>query len=75
MKRSGKKGKWFKPLPLEALEQICETPGCGHQNAGHTGGADAWGWPIWDETWMNALGSCTVPGCECTRRTGQRYVA
>lgn len=52
---------------LDELAQPCAR--CGHQNAGHTGGAARSGWPVFDPTWADALGWCTVLGCTCPGRT------
>ena len=53
---------------LVELQQPCQRPGCGHQNAVHTVGADDGGWAIFEPTWANAAGACAHPGCECPAR-------
>ena len=58
---------------LAGLEQPCAR--CGHQNAGHTGGASRSGWPIFDPIWANATGWCTAPACGCPERTSDPAAA
>jgi hypothetical protein len=53
-------------VSLSELQKPCKA--CGHQNAGHTGGAKSWGWAIYDQTWANATGFCKQPGCNCPAR-------
>lgn len=53
-------------LTLAELAQPCHR--CDHQAAVHTGGADRFGWAIYDRTWAEASGWCSTPGCACPGR-------
>lgn len=54
-------------LTIEALEQPCTR--CRHARAVHTGGAKAWGWAIYEDTWANGNGCCSETYCSCEKYT------
>lgn len=61
------------PVTLDELAAPCTR--CSHQRAIHTGGANTWGWAIYEPTWANATGWCSDTVCSCEAFTADPAAA
>lgn len=57
-------------IPTAESQQPCAR--CGHQQGCHTGGAQPGGWAIYEPTWANATGWCSIKSCDCPERVPQK---